>query len=292
MTPLRQRMLDAMTVRGLAERTKECYTDAIGRMAKYFHRSPDLLSPPEVEAYLLHLVKDRKLSYSSVNHAASASRFLFETVLGRPSDIARLRPPMARVPQKQPQLLAREEIARLFACCAHPVYRMALQTIYATGLRVSEVCFLRVGDIDSATDRMCVRVDSGKGGADRYSLLSPSLLALLRRYSRTYKPHHNCGKWLFANGTGEGAVGVESLQRSYQAARHCAGITKTGGTHTLRHCFATHLLEGGVDLYTISRLLGHGHISTTQRYLHLISPQFRAPKGMDPLDLLAGLPEL
>jgi integrase/recombinase XerD len=291
MTPLRQRMLDAMTVRGLAERTQECYAEAVSRMARHYHRSPDLLSPAEVEAYLLHLVKDRKLSYSSVNHAASASRFLFETVLGRKSD-EHLRPPMAKVPQRQPQLLAREEIARLFACCSHPVYRMALQTLYATGLRVSEVCCLRVGDIDSAPDRMCVRVNAGKGGADRYSILSPSLLARLRLYCKTYTPQRNPGKWLFANGTGERGVGIESLQRAYQAARHCAGITKSGGTHTLRHCFATHLLEGGVDLYTISRLLGHRHISTTSRYLHLISPQFRPPRDIDSLDLLAGLPRL
>ena len=166
MTPLRQRMLDAMTVRGLAERTQECYAEAVSRMARHYHRSPELLSPQEVEAYLLHLVKDRKLSYSSVNHAASASRFLFETVLGRKSD-EHLRPPMAKVPQKQPHLLSREEIARLFACCSHPVYRMALQTLYATGLRVSEVGCLRVSDIDSAPDRMCVRVNAGKGGAGR-----------------------------------------------------------------------------------------------------------------------------
>lgn len=291
MTPLRQRMLDAMTVRGLAQRTQECYTDAIARMARHYHRSPDLLSPGEVEAYLLHLVKDRKLSYSSVNHAASASRFLFEAVLQRKMDEG-IRPPMARVPQKQPHLLARDEIARLFACCAHPAYRMALQTIYAAGLRVSEVCALRVADIDSAPDRMCVRVNAGKGGADRYSILSPTLLHALRRYCHTFGPHRTPGGWLFANAKATGALNTENLQRAYQGARHCAGIKKSGGTHTLRHCFATHLLEGGVDLYTISRLLGHGHISTTARYLHLISPQFRPPKDIDPLDLLAGLPKL
>ena len=291
MTPLRQRMLDAMTVRGLAERTKECYIEAVARLARHYHRSPDLLSPAEVEAYLLHLVKDRKLSYSSVNHAASASRFLFETVLGRPSDVAHLRPPMARVPQRQPELLARDEIVRLFFSCSHPVYRTVLQTVYAAGLRISEACALRVGDIDSAPDRMCVRVNAGKGGADRYSILSPSLLALLRLYSQTYTPQRNKGRWLFANANGTACVNIEAVQRAYQSARHCAAIAKTGGTHTLRHCFATHLLEGGVDLYTISRLLGHGHISTTARYLHLISPQFRPPKDVDPLDLLAGLPK-
>lgn len=291
MTELRQRMLDAMVVRGLSVRTQECYVEAVARMARHYHMSPDLLSPAQVEAYMLHLVKDRKLSYSSVNHAASASRFLFEKVLGRSTEAA-LRPPMAKAPQKQPELLAREQIAQLFAYCAHPVHRMALQTIYATGLRVSEVCVLKVHDIDSAGDRMCVRVFAGKGAADRYSILSPTLLQLLRHYCRTYTPQRNTGQWLFANAQGTGALSVLNLQRAYQRARHQAHIMKMGGTHTLRHCFATHLLEGGVDLYTISRLLGHGHISTTSRYLHLISPQFKPPKDTDPLDLLAGLPKL
>ena len=292
MTPLRQRMLDAMTVRGLADRTKECYVDALARLARHYHRSPDLLSPPEIEAYLLHLVKDRKLSFSSVNHAASATRFLFETVLGRPSDIAHLRPPVAKVPQKQPEVLSREEIARLFACCTHPVHRMALQTMYASGLRVTEICALRVTDIDSAAERMCVRVVAGKAGADRYSVLSPTLLELLRNYCRTYVPQRTTGRWLFANAQRDAAVAVCSVQRTYQGSGHRARIMKMGGTHTLRHGFATHLLEGGVDLFTISRLLGHGHISTTSRYLHLISPQFKPPKDIDPLDLLAGLPKL
>ena len=131
MTPLRQRMLDAMLQRGFAQRTQGCYIEAIARMARHDARGPALLTPEEVSAYLLHLVKDRKLSFSTVNQCASASRFLFETVLGRKAD--GLRPPMARVPQKQPHLLAREEIARLFACCAHPAHRMALQTIMRPG---------------------------------------------------------------------------------------------------------------------------------------------------------------
>ena len=289
-----------MTVRGLAQRTQECYVEAVARLARHYHRSPELLSPPEIEAYLLHLVKDRKLSYSSVNQVASASRFLLETVLGRSSEVAHLRPPMARAPQQQPELLARLEIARLFACCSHPLYRIVLQTIYGTGLRITEACGLRVGDIDSAPDRMCVRVEAGKGGADRYSLLSPSLLALLRQHWASYALQRNPARttertrerWLFPNAHGTGSVNIECVQRAYQASRHCAGIVKLGGTHTLRHCFATHLLEGGVDLFTISRLLGHGHISTTSRYLHLISPQFRPPKDTDPLDLLGGLPKL
>ena len=295
MTPLRQRMLDAMLVRGLSERTRECYSEAIGRMARHFRSSPDLLSVAQVEAYLLHLVKDRKLSYSSVNHAASACRFLFEKTLGRAADSAHLRPPMARVPQKQPELLARAEIARLLACCAHPAYCMLLTTLYAAGLRITEASRLRIEDIDSHSDRMCIRVNGGKGGHDRYTLLSPTFLEMLRKHCRSHALHQagkNPQRWLFPNRQHSGPVPIENVQRAYQSARQCAGINKSGGTHTLRHCFATHLLEGGVDLFTIQKLLGHGHISTTGRYLHLISPQFRAPKGIDPLDLLAGLPRL
>ena len=290
MTPLRQRMQDAMLQRGFAQRTQGSYVEAIGRMARHYRSDPAQLTPEQVSAYLLHMVKERHLSFSTVNQAASACRFLYERVLGRSSE--GLRPPMARVPQKQPHLLSREEIARLFACCAHPPYRLCLQTMYATGLRVSEACALTVRDIDSAPDRMCVRVNAGKGSADRYSLLSPTLLELLRHYCRSYAPHKKPGGWMFPNGTGTGCTHNENLQRAYQAARRSAGITKPGGTHTLRHCFATHLLEGGVDLFTIQKLLGHGHLSTTSRYLHLISPQFRPPKGIDPLDLLAGLPKL
>ncbi len=290
MNPSRQRMTDAMTVRGLSARTIECYTDSIARLSRHYGGvNPARLSPEQIEAYLLHLVKDRHLSYSSVNHAASASRFLFETVLGRPTEVRHLRPPMAKVPQKQPELLSRQEIRRLFEACPHPGHRMLLQTLYASGLRISEACQLQVADIDSSADRMTLRVRAGKGGADRYTLLSPSLLDALRAHCVSFRPHRRAPGWLFAHPrTGEPLAG-DYMQRIYQRSRHKAGIMKMGSTHTLRHCFATHLLEGGVDLYTISRLLGHGHISTTTRYLHLICPQFRPTPGVDPLDLLAAL---
>lgn len=293
MTPLRQRMVDAMVTRGFAERTQESYVEAISRMARHYHRSPALLSKDEVSAYLLNMVSTRHLSYSTMNQAACAARFLYEKVLEL--DPAVFHVPMAKAPARQPELLSRLEIARLLACCAHPVYRMLLITLYASGLRVTEGSQLRIQDIDSSADRMSVRVCGGKGGKDRYTLLSPSLLALLRSYCRTQGLHHsskNPDHWLFPNKQFTGPTAIENIQRAYQAARQCAGITKEGGTHSLRHCFATHLLEGGIDLYTISRLLGHGHISTTSRYLHLISPQFKPPKDVDPLDLLAGLPTL
>jgi site-specific recombinase XerD len=279
-------MLDAMLQRGFAKRTQKSYVEAIYRMAKYYRRDPSTYSAEEVQAYLLHMVKDDHLSYSTMNQAACAARFLFESVLGKGRSIFQI--PMAKVPAKQPELLAREEIARLFASCESLLHRVLLQTVYATGLRVSEVCALRVKDIDSAPDRMCVRVECGKGGKTRYTLLSPTLLTQLRLYVCAYHPRD----WLFCNRSRTQGVDINTAQRAYQGARSRAGITKIGGIHTLRHCFATHLLEGGVDLYTIQKLLGHGHISTTSRYLHLISPQFHPPKEIDPLDLLAGLPRV
>jgi integrase/recombinase XerD len=290
MTPLRQRMQDAMLQRGLAPRTQHCYIEAIARMARHYRRDPALLTPEEVSAYLLHLIRERQLSYSSVNQAASAARFLYEKVLGH--EAGRFPIPMARAPQRQPVLLGRAEIARLFAACQHPLHRMLLRTTYAAGLRLSEVCQLRLGDIDSQPDRMCVRIVQGKGARDRYSVLGATLLSELRHYARQYARQDRPRQWLFPNGSATAALGITTAQRAYQAARAAAGITKSGGIHTLRHCFATHLLEGGVDLYTIQKLLGHGHIATTSRYLHLISPQFRPPRGIDPLDLLAGLPRL
>ena len=186
MTPLRQRMIDAMVQRGFAPRTQETYVRAIWRMAKHYRRDPAQYTMQEVQAYLLHLVKDRQLSYSTMNQAACAAQFLFQTVLGHGREHFHI--PFAKVPAKQPELLAREEISRLLVACTEPKRRMLLQTIYACGLRVSEACALRVADIDSAPDRMCVRVISGKGGKGRYSILSPTLLELLRAYVRSFRP--------------------------------------------------------------------------------------------------------
>jgi site-specific recombinase XerD len=160
-------------------------------------------------------------------------------------------------------------------------------TVYAAGLRVSEACALTLADIDSQPDRMCLRVRSGKGGQDRYTLLPPTLLEALRTYWRAYRPSH----WLFPNGRRTGALDKGTAQWHFYQARDAAGIRKPGGIHSLRHCFATHLLEAGVDLVTVQKLLGHHQVTTTGLYLHLVSAQWRPPACANPLDLLAALPK-
>lgn len=278
MTELRQRMDDAMVLRGFALRTRETYLACVTALAKHYHRPPDQLDAQQIQAYLLHLIQERKLAYPSVNQTASACRFLFGNVLHQRKiwlDI-----PMAKVPTRLPVVLSREDIARLFAACGTLRMRTVLMTTYAAGLRVSEVCALQIGDIESAPDRMCLKVRQAKGGKDRYTLLSPRLLETLRLYWQTCRPR----LWLFPNKAGDGPMNDQSAQRMYRAACDRAGLTAAAGIHTLRHSFATHLLEAGVDLHTIQRLLGHGHISTTMRYLHLA--QARLTGTTSPLELL------
>ena len=282
MTELRQRMDDAMVLRGFALRTRETYLACVAGLAKYYHCSPDRLDAQQIQSYLLHLITERKLAYASVNQAACACRFLFGTVLQHRKiwlDI-----PMAKVPTRLPVVLAREDINRLFAACGNLRTRTVLMTTYAAGLRVSEVCALQLGDIESAPDRMCLKVRQGKGGQDRYSLLSPRLLATLRLYWQTCRPR----TWLFPDKAGGGPMNDQIAQRMYRAACDRAGLADAAGIHTLRHSFATHLLEAGVDLHTIQRLLGHGHISTTMRYLHLA--QNRLTGTTSPLELLDSPP--
>jgi len=260
MTELRQRMDDAMVLRGFALRTRKTYLACVAGLAKHYHCSPDRLDAEQIQAYLLHLITEKKLAYASVNQAACACRFLFGTVLQQRKiwlDI-----PMAKVPTRLPVVLAREDINRLFAACGNLRTRTVLMTTYAAGLRVSEVCALQLGDIESAPDRMCLKVRQGKGGQDRYSLLSPKLLETLRLYWRICRPR----TWLFPNKAGDAPMNDQIAQRMYHAACDRAALVGAAGIHTLRHSFATHLLEAGVDLHTIQRLLGHGHISTTMRY--------------------------
>jgi len=282
MTELRNRMDEAMVLRGFAPRTRETYLACVRALAKHYRKAPDLLDGPKLQAYLLHLITERKLAYASVNQAACACRFLFGTVLRQRKvwlDI-----PMAKVPKRLPVVLPRADITRLFAACGNLRTRTVLMTTYAAGLRVSEVCALHLADIESAPDRMCIKLRHAKGGKDRYTLLSPRLLDTLRLYWRICRPRI----WLFPNKAGDGPLFDQTAQRMYRAACAAAGLANAAGIHTLRHSFATHLLEAGVDLHTIQRLLGHGHISTTMRYLHLA--QHRLTGTTSPLELLDSPP--
>ena len=182
MKTLREQMDDAMVLRGFALRTRESYLAAVSALAKHYHRSPDLLTPEEVQAYLLHLIVERKLAYASVNQMSCGCRFLFDKVLRRPQ--SRFDIPMAKVPKSLPRVLSRDEVSRVFAAASNLRARTLLMTTYAAGLRVSEVCALQLADIESAPDRMCIKVRQGKGGKDRYTMLSPQLLQTLRGYWR------------------------------------------------------------------------------------------------------------
>jgi site-specific recombinase XerD len=271
-------MDEAMVLRGFSPRTRESYLACVRALAKHYWQPPDVLDGERIQASLLHLITEKKLAYASVNQASCAFRFLFGTVLRKPE--MRLDIPMAKVPKRLPQILTREEVTRLIDAAPTMRGRTLLATTYAAGLRVSEVCALQLTDIESAADRMCLKVRQGKGGQDRYTLLSPRLLDMLRRYWRDQRPR----TWLFPNRSGSAPIDLITAQRIYYAARDAAGIRREGGIHTLRHAFATHLIEAGVDLPTVQRLLGHGHISTTMRYVHLA--RARVTGTTSPLDLL------
>lgn len=280
MTPLRQHMVDAMQVRGLASRTQKSYLAAVAALARHHGCSPELLDEAQVRNYLLHLTRERHLARSSVNQAGCAFRFLYHTVLQRPQEF---QVPLAKSQQKLPEILSREELARLFVCASEGKPRTVLMTAYGLGLRVGELCRLRVADVDGHADRMCVRVVQGKGAKDRYVPLPQDVRELLRAWWRLAHPRD----WLFpAQSDPSRPLLEDSASRWYHAARSRAGITKQGGIHSLRHCYATHLLEAGVDLHSLSQWLGHRHVATTMRYLHVARPD--APDGIRraPMELL------
>jgi len=280
MGELRERMDRDMIVRGLADRTRESYLAAVAGLAKFHRRPPDRLTQREVEAYLVHLTTERKLAWNTRSLIINGLRFFYHTTLGRRQmDFAVPRP---KAPAQLPEILSREEVARLLSRPTNRKHRVLLMTAYATGLRVSELVALRVSAIDS--DRMTIRVEQGKGRQDRYTLLSPRLLEALRNYWRLTRPE----PWLFPSPRAAAPISVSCAQRVYASAKREAGVHKRGGIHALRHAFATHLLEAGTDLHTIQRLLGHRHLSTTMRYFHLA--QKTLAERPSPLDLLPPIP--
>jgi site-specific recombinase XerD len=279
MTTLRQQMIQDMVIRGLSEKTQEAYLRAVVRLAGFYRRSPDRISDREIQAHLLHLYREKGLSHSTCNVAVAGLRFFFHVTLRRPSTSFVI--PAAREPSKLPHILSREELTRLFTRTRLLKHRALYLTAYAAGLRVSEVVALRVRDIDS--DRRVIRVEQGKGARDRTTLLSPRLLEVLHHYGQ----HEQPGRWLFPSRHKRGHLCTGAAKHAFAKAKQRAGIDKPGGMHLLRHCFATHLLEAGVDLHTLQRLLGHKSLRTTTRYLHLMEPARDASRVLpEPLDFL------
>lgn len=274
MTPLRQRMLEDMQIRNFAENTQEQYIIYVAAFAKHFGKSPGNLGLEEIRSYQLYLLKQKEVCPGTLNVAVSALRFLYGVTLERDWDIQMI--PYAKKPKKLPIVLSCQEVARLFHAVNNLKYRTALMTTYAAGLRGGEVTQLKVTDIDS--DRMCIRVEQGKGRKDRYVMLSPKLLHHLRQYWKEYKPPD----WLFTGQRG-GHLPISTLQAVCKAARKDARIKKPITPHTLRHSFATHLLEAGTDIRTIQLLLGHRSLNSTMVYTHVAQ---KIHKTRSPFDLL------
>jgi site-specific recombinase XerD len=275
MTPLRQRLIDELTRRNYSPRTVEAYVAAVARTAKHFARSPDRLTPEQLRDFQLHLIA-QAASWSLFNQVACALRFFYRNVLDRPDFVPFV--VFGKKPRSLPVVLSPADVHRLLDAVPAGRNRLMMRIAYGCGLRVSELTHLRVNDIDGQRNVLWVR--HGKGNKDRGVPLPATLLDELRSYWREHRPPN----WLFAGSTGQ-PLDVSNLQRAFQLARRVAGLRQPATCHTLRHCYATHLLEAGTDLPTLQRLLGHSHLSTTLRYLHLRSD--RLPHIRSPLELLS-----
>jgi site-specific recombinase XerD len=273
-------MIDDMRLRNFAPRTIDVYVGRVASFARHFGRSPEALGRDEVRAYLLHLVHDQHVCWSTFNQTVAGLRFLYEVTLGREEVLVHVACP--KQPKKLPVVLSPEEVARFFAAIVGIKRRAILMTAYAAGLRISEVVALRVDDIDS--QRMVLRVRQAKGRRDRYVMLSPRLLALLREYWKAARPT----EWLFPGEIPGRPLTVGTVHRVCVQAARDAGLGKHVTVHTLRHSFATHLLEAGTDIRTIQVLLGHRNLKTTAVYTH-VSP-LAMETTRSPLDRLGPLP--
>lgn len=277
MTPLRKRMFEDMQLRNFATGTQNNYVHSISGLAKFYMTSPEHLGFEDIRDYQLYLINERRFSAESVNLFVSAVKFLYSVTLEMPwpeGTMTRM-----RVPKRLPVILSPEEVSLFFDCIPTLRYRVAVMVAYGAGLRVSEVVSLKVSDIDSK--RMVLRVEQGKWKKDRYTLLSPRLVEVLRFWYRSTRPED----WLFPASLGGRHLSAATLQRACRDATLQARLTKKVTPHTLRHSFATHLLENGTDIRVIQALLGHTRIETTVRYTHvspLLISQIHSP--LDRLD--------
>lgn len=277
MTPLRQRFLEDLRLRNLSPRTSACYVAHVAAFARHFGRSPDQLDQEHVRLYQLHLRDEKQASWSLFNQAVCALRFFYKVTLPRPWAVEHL--PFAKRPRTLPAVLSRAEVQQLLACVARPGYRLLLTTLYAAGLRLSEGLHLQARDIDSA--RMVLQVRCGKGQKDRIVPLSPKLLEDLRAWWRLRRPT----TWLFP-GRNNQPLSASGVQRACQAAAILARLAKHATPHTLRHSYATHLLEAGLDVRTLQKLLGHSQLGTTALYTHVTEERLRGV--ISPWDLPLG----
>jgi len=261
LSPLRQRMIEDMTVRNLSAQTQASYVQYVSQLSRHFHKSPDKLDLEDIRTFLLYLANEKGLSVSARNVATHALRFFFLVTLQRPWTIEAI--PSPKKETRLPVILSQEEVQRLIDAAPNFTTHVILSAIYATGMRVGEAVHLRIADIDS--QRMMIRIMQGKGHKDRFVPLSTKLLELLRVYWRRVRPR----EWLFPGRRFDRPLGTAHVVEACAHARLHAGLAKAAHPHCLRHAFATHLLEAGTDVRTIQLLLGHRSLSTTARYLRV-----------------------
>jgi site-specific recombinase XerD len=274
MGKLRDQMEMDMKLRRFSPKTITCYLACMKGVAKHFRKSPAELGDEEIRAYLHYLMEERKASQSVLVQTYSALKFFFENTLQKQWNAIRI--PRCKQRRKLPGVLTREEVESILSATKNLKHRAILMTIYSAGLRIGEVTRLKVSDIESG--RMMIRVNEGKGLKDRYTLLGERNLEMLRRYWKAYRPL----EWLFPGRNASDPVSISAIQRVFKTSLAKAGIKKKASVHTLRHCFATHLLESGTDLYYIQRLLGHKSAGTTSVYLHITGKDIGKIKS--PLD--------
>jgi integrase/recombinase XerD len=284
-SPLRQRMIDDMSLRKLNPKTQTQYIRAVKRLTQFMQRSPDSASAEDLRLFQKHLV-EQGTSAVTINATITGLRFLFDVTLDQPQMLRRMSP--VRAPQKLPRVLSIEEVARLLRCAPNLKAKTALSVAYGAGLRANEVVQLKVGDIDS--ERMLLRVEEGKGGRDRQAMLSPDLLTLLRAW---WREGHRLGKmlpggWLFPGMDPVNPMTPRQLNRMIKQAAESAGVQHTVSMHTLRHSFATHLLEQKVDIRVIQVLLGHKKLTTTARYAHVANRTLS--EVVSPLEAIKHIP--
>jgi integrase/recombinase XerD len=270
-------MTEDMQVRNLSPHTQASYLQQVSLFARYFRTSPELLTPEHIRTYQIHLTKEKKLAPSSIHTAVAALRFLYRVTLKREwtfeEDV-----PFPKKQQKLPVVLSQEEVVHFLNCVDRGKHRVILTTCYAAGLRISEAVRLKATAIDSA--RMVIRVEQGKGRKDRYVMLSPKLLEILRSYWRAVRPK----EWLFPSVRDNRPITKDAVEAACQKAHRLARLPKRVTPHSLRHAFAVHLLESGTDVRTIQLLLGHRSSATTSKYLHITTSKVCATSS--PLDLL------